>query len=117
MCAVVCVVITVATTVVHMNRLQTLRKCVYNARSKSCTCFTESASHLMNQVSNMNPLSIIDPDEGILLDDGFLYNFMIFFRSSIFNSCVILLLFCCCTVRIVFIYFLIMTKLLMLDSF
>jgi len=34
-----CVVVTVTTTVIHMNRLQTLRECVYQASTKTCTCF------------------------------------------------------------------------------
>ncbi|XP_076334279.1 uncharacterized protein LOC143238171 [Tachypleus tridentatus] len=37
-CALLCVVITVTTTVVHMNRLQTLHKCVYTPMAKTCTC-------------------------------------------------------------------------------
>ncbi|CAB4061884.1 unnamed protein product [Lepeophtheirus salmonis] len=37
--ALVCVVVTVTTTVIHMNRLQTLRECVYQGSSKTCTCF------------------------------------------------------------------------------
>ena len=37
--AVLCVVVTVTTTVIHMNRLQTLRECVYQAATKTCTCF------------------------------------------------------------------------------
>ena len=51
MCAVVCVVITVTTTVVHMNRLQTLRECVYNARGRSCTCFTGSSLSVQHQAA------------------------------------------------------------------
>lgn len=64
MCAVVCVVITVTTTVVHMNRLQTLRECVYNARGRSCTCFTGSSSGGVQQTAGIVP--IIDPahDQG-----------------------------------------------------
>ena len=37
--AVLCVVITVTTTVIHMNRLQTLRECVYQGSIQTCTCF------------------------------------------------------------------------------
>ena len=37
--AVLCVVVTVTTTVIHMNRLQTLRECVYQAATRTCTCF------------------------------------------------------------------------------
>ena len=36
---VVCVVVTVTTTVIHMNRLQTLRECIYQSATSSCTCF------------------------------------------------------------------------------
>lgn len=81
-CAVVCVVITVTTTVykhfffplnhdsiihfddihqvVHMNRLQTLRECVYNARGRSCTCFTGSSSSSGGQLAT-TPLGINTP--------------------------------------------------------
>ena len=38
-CAVLCVVVTVTTTVIHMNRLQTLRECVYQSGLATCTCF------------------------------------------------------------------------------
>ncbi|CAG5095924.1 Protein of unknown function [Cotesia congregata] len=38
-CALVCVLVTVTTTVVHMSRLQGLRECVYTARARSCTCY------------------------------------------------------------------------------
>ena len=37
--AVLCVVVTVTTTVIHMNRLQTLRECVYQGSIQTCTCF------------------------------------------------------------------------------
>ena len=37
--AVLCVVVTVSTTVIHMNRLQTLRECLYQGSTKTCTCF------------------------------------------------------------------------------
>lgn len=33
-CALVCVLVTVTTTVVHMSRLQGLRECVYTARAR-----------------------------------------------------------------------------------
>jgi hypothetical protein len=33
-CALVCVLVTVTTTVIHMSRLQNLRECVYTARAK-----------------------------------------------------------------------------------
>ncbi|XP_025154078.1 uncharacterized protein LOC105192643 isoform X2 [Harpegnathos saltator] len=38
-CAMVCVLVTVTTTVIHMSRLQGLRECVYTARARSCTCY------------------------------------------------------------------------------
>ncbi|XP_023290768.1 uncharacterized protein LOC105696222 [Orussus abietinus] len=38
-CALVCVLVTVTTTVVHMSRLQGLRECIYTARARSCTCY------------------------------------------------------------------------------
>ena len=43
--ALLCVVVTVTTTVVHMNRLQTLRECVYQASTKTCTCFAGIMDH------------------------------------------------------------------------
>lgn len=33
-CALVCVLVTVTTTVIHMSRLQNLRECVYTARAR-----------------------------------------------------------------------------------
>ncbi|XP_076324593.1 uncharacterized protein LOC143232729 isoform X1 [Tachypleus tridentatus] len=42
-CALLCVVITVTTTVIHMNRLQTLHKCVYTPKAKTCTCVSAIA--------------------------------------------------------------------------
>lgn len=39
-CAVLCVVVTVTTTVLHMNRLQTLHECEYIPHAASCTCTT-----------------------------------------------------------------------------
>lgn len=38
-CAVLCVAVTVTTTVIHMNKLQTLRECLYTAKTQSCTCY------------------------------------------------------------------------------
>ncbi|EZA48543.1 hypothetical protein X777_13213 [Ooceraea biroi] len=43
-CALVCVLVTVTTTVIHMSRLQNLRECVYTARARSCTCYGAPAS-------------------------------------------------------------------------
>ncbi|XP_011308086.1 uncharacterized protein [Fopius arisanus] len=43
-CALVCVLVTVTTTVVHMSKLQSLRECVYTARARSCTCYGTSQS-------------------------------------------------------------------------
>ncbi|KAL0267874.1 UNVERIFIED_CONTAM: hypothetical protein PYX00_010023 [Menopon gallinae] len=39
-CAVLCVSVTVTTTVIHMNRLQTLRECLYTQKTQSCTCYS-----------------------------------------------------------------------------
>ena len=36
--ALLCVVVTISTTVVHMNRLQTLRECFYRPGAMTCTC-------------------------------------------------------------------------------
>jgi hypothetical protein len=38
--AVLCVIVTVTTTVIHMNRLQTLRECVYTQKNQACTCYS-----------------------------------------------------------------------------
>jgi len=38
-CAVLCVIVTITTTVIHMNRLQMLRECVYTRMTQTCTCF------------------------------------------------------------------------------
>ncbi|XP_046403062.1 uncharacterized protein LOC124168795 isoform X2 [Ischnura elegans] len=39
-CAALCVAVTVTTTVLHMNRLQTLRECVYTQRLRTCVCYS-----------------------------------------------------------------------------
>ena len=88
MCAVVCTVIVCTVTMVHMNRLQTLRECVYNARGRSCTCFTGSSSGIGGAaggvgVANVNGqqqpagiVPIIDPthDQGIYIYIYVYYN-------------------------------------------
>ncbi|KAJ1526961.1 hypothetical protein ONE63_008508 [Megalurothrips usitatus] len=38
--AALCVLVTVATTVVHMSRLQSLSQCHYQQRSQTCTCYS-----------------------------------------------------------------------------
>ena len=45
LCSLLCVVVTVTTTVIHMNRLQTLRECVYQSSSRTCTCFAGIMDH------------------------------------------------------------------------
>ncbi len=52
---VLCVVVTVTTTVIHMNRLQTLRECLYQTSSKTCTCFA----------SIVDPISKEGNEEGL----------------------------------------------------
>lgn len=50
LCALVCVIVTVTTTAIHMSRLQNLRECVYTARARYvciyiypyCVCTSES---------------------------------------------------------------------------
>nr|CAH7760227.1 unnamed protein product [Callosobruchus chinensis] len=39
-CALTCVLVTITTTVIHMNRLQTLRECVYTQKTRTCTCYS-----------------------------------------------------------------------------
>ncbi|ERL83499.1 hypothetical protein D910_00521, partial [Dendroctonus ponderosae] len=39
-CALTCVLVTITTTVIHMNRLQTLKECVYTQKTRSCTCYS-----------------------------------------------------------------------------
>ncbi|KAL3288328.1 hypothetical protein HHI36_002776 [Cryptolaemus montrouzieri] len=39
-CALTCVLVTITTTVIHMNRLQTLRECVYTKKTRTCTCYS-----------------------------------------------------------------------------
>lgn len=38
--AALCVLVTVATTVVHMSRLQSLNQCHYQQRTQTCTCYS-----------------------------------------------------------------------------
>lgn len=35
-----CVLVTVTTTVIHMSRLQSLRECVYTAKTQTCVCYS-----------------------------------------------------------------------------
>ncbi|KAG1658419.1 hypothetical protein GQR58_022982 [Nymphon striatum] len=42
-CTLLCIAITVTTTVIHMNRLQTLKECVYAQSSHICTCYSSPA--------------------------------------------------------------------------
>nr|XP_027225316.1 uncharacterized protein LOC113817443 [Penaeus vannamei] len=59
-CAVLCVVVTVTTTVLHMNRLQTLQECEFFPHSQSCTCTpytgvldpTQDVRYVFSLVSN-----------------------------------------------------------------
>lgn len=39
-CALTCVLVTITTTVIHMNRLQTLKECVYTLKTRTCTCYS-----------------------------------------------------------------------------
>ncbi|XP_060531708.1 uncharacterized protein LOC132705112 isoform X2 [Cylas formicarius] len=39
-CALTCVLVTITTTVIHINRLQTLRECVYTQKTRTCTCYS-----------------------------------------------------------------------------
>ncbi|KAM3955441.1 LOW QUALITY PROTEIN: uncharacterized protein ACR2FA_010643 [Aphomia sociella] len=42
-CALTCVLVTITTTVIHMNKLQTLKLCEYTKLTRTCTCFSASA--------------------------------------------------------------------------
>ncbi|KAL0809553.1 hypothetical protein ABMA28_011086 [Loxostege sticticalis] len=39
-CALTCVLVTITTTVIHMNKLQTLKFCDYTKLTRTCTCFS-----------------------------------------------------------------------------
>ncbi|XP_030041383.1 uncharacterized protein LOC115456442 isoform X2 [Manduca sexta] len=39
-CALTCVLVTITTTVIHMNKLQTLKFCEYTKLTRTCTCYT-----------------------------------------------------------------------------
>ncbi|CAH2083867.1 unnamed protein product [Euphydryas editha] len=41
-CALTCVLVTITTTVIHMNKLQTLKFCEYTKLTRTCTCFSIS---------------------------------------------------------------------------
>ncbi|XP_046974930.1 uncharacterized protein LOC124541129 isoform X2 [Vanessa cardui] len=41
-CALTCVLVTITTTVIHMNKLQTLKFCEYTKLTRTCTCFSMS---------------------------------------------------------------------------
>ncbi|XP_043287628.1 uncharacterized protein [Venturia canescens] len=47
-CALVCVLVTVTTTVVHMSRLQGLRECIYTERARSCTCYGSTQGRVLS---------------------------------------------------------------------
>ncbi|XP_026755974.2 uncharacterized protein LOC113515877 isoform X2 [Galleria mellonella] len=42
-CALTCVLVTITTTVIHMNKLQTLKLCEYTKLTRTCTCFSAPA--------------------------------------------------------------------------
>ena len=50
-----------------MNRLQTLRECVYNARGRTCTCFTGSAAFTAVMTTTAAP-AIIGINTPVLLE-------------------------------------------------
>ncbi|XP_037871250.1 uncharacterized protein LOC101744603 isoform X2 [Bombyx mori] len=39
-CALTCVLVTITTTVIHMNKLQTLKSCEYTKLTRTCTCYS-----------------------------------------------------------------------------
>ncbi|XP_050669166.1 uncharacterized protein LOC126968297 isoform X2 [Leptidea sinapis] len=39
-CALTCVLVTITTTVIHMNKLQTLKFCEYTKATRTCTCYS-----------------------------------------------------------------------------
>ncbi|XP_038217728.1 uncharacterized protein LOC119836470 isoform X2 [Zerene cesonia] len=41
-CALTCVLVTITTTVIHMNKLQTLKYCEYTRLTRTCSCFSIS---------------------------------------------------------------------------
>ncbi|KAI8441217.1 hypothetical protein MSG28_014873, partial [Choristoneura fumiferana] len=41
-CALTCVLVTITTTVIHMNKLQTLKYCLYTKLTRTCTCYSVS---------------------------------------------------------------------------
>ncbi|XP_015836932.1 uncharacterized protein LOC658369 isoform X2 [Tribolium castaneum] len=52
-CALTCVLVTITTTVIHMNRLQTLRECVYTQKTRTCICYSvllESHVHADDEI-------------------------------------------------------------------
>ncbi|PNF28678.1 hypothetical protein B7P43_G07882 [Cryptotermes secundus] len=63
-CAVLCVIVTISTTVIHMNRLQMLRECVYTRMTQTCTCYpvpidttptARATSDIVHYVFNSTP--------------------------------------------------------------
>ncbi|OWR51597.1 hypothetical protein KGM_210204 [Danaus plexippus plexippus] len=52
-CALTCVLVTITTTVIHMNKLQTLKFCEYTKLTRTCTCFS------------MSPDSHTNDDDGV----------------------------------------------------
>ncbi|XP_069685895.1 uncharacterized protein [Periplaneta americana] len=63
-CAVLCVIVTITTTVIHMNRLQMLRECVYTRMTQTCTCYpvpiestptARATSDIVHYVFNSTP--------------------------------------------------------------
>ena len=64
MSAALCVVVTVSTTVIHMNRLQTLRECLYQGSTQTCTCFA----------GIIDPVAMMGHHEGQYHQDNVQYN-------------------------------------------
>lgn len=88
---VACMYITITTTVVHMNRLQGLRQCIFTLKTCTCTCYTIP---LDSETEHTEPGTIFKNTPGCQVVHGILYSCLrALFGLSVFG--VLVCIFCC----------------------
>ena len=65
-CAVLCVIVTITTTVVHMSRLQSIKECSYTQATRTCTCYPLVQPSPSGPGTLLQPLHPVRPDQGVV---------------------------------------------------
>ncbi|XP_075219523.1 uncharacterized protein LOC142323581 isoform X2 [Lycorma delicatula] len=86
-----CMYITITTTVVHMNRLQGLRQCIYTLKTQTCTCYTIL---LDSEAEHTDPGTVFNATPNCQVVHGILYSCL----RALFGLSVVGILVCifCC---------------------